>query len=69
MKGSEQMTVVGTEVCIGHVLGIPSRNALKGPLLLHLDHSRDSSVSNTSSAFMLMDVVQTAIVLSMKGLY
>ena len=50
MKGSEQMTVVGTEVCIGHVLGILSRNAPRGPLLLHLDHDRDSIVSNTSSA-------------------
>ena len=50
MKGSEQMTVVGTEVCIGHVLGILSRNAPREPLCLYLDHAQDSSVSNTSSA-------------------
>ena len=50
MEGSEHITVVGTEVCIGHVLGILSRNAPRGPLLLHLDHDRDSSDSKTSSA-------------------
>jgi len=47
---SAQMTVVGTEVCIGHVLGILSRNAPREPLCLYLDHAQDSSVSNTSSA-------------------
>ena len=50
MKGSEQMTVVGTEVCIGHVLGILRMTARGGPLSLRLDHDRDSIVSNTSSA-------------------
>ena len=50
MKGSEHMTVVGTEVCIGHVLEILRMTARGGPLSLRLDHDRDSIVSNTSSA-------------------
>ena len=50
MKGSEQMTLVGTEMCIGHVLEILRMNAPRGPLSLRLDHDRDSIVSNTSSA-------------------
>ncbi len=44
------MTLVGTEVCIGHVLEILRQNAPRGPLSLRLDHDRDSIVSNTSSA-------------------
>ncbi|DBA98190.1 TPA: hypothetical protein ACH3X1_014807 [Trebouxia sp. C0004] len=50
MKGSEQMTLVGTEICIGHTLEILRVNAPTGPLSLRLDHDRDSTVSNTSSA-------------------
>ena len=50
MKGSEHMTLVGTEVCIGHVFKILRVNAPRGPLSLRLDHDRDSIVSNTSSA-------------------
>lgn len=50
MEGSEQMTLVGTEVCIGHILEILRVNAPRGPLSLRLDHDRDSIVSNTSSA-------------------
>ena len=51
MKGSEQMTIVRTEVCIGHVLEILRANAPRGPLSLDLDHDRDGIVSNSSSAF------------------
>ena len=50
MEGSEQMTLVGTEICIGHILEILRVNAPRGPLSLRLDHDRDSIVSNTSSA-------------------
>lgn len=44
------MTLVGTEVFIGHVFEILSTNAPTGPLSLCLEHDRGSIVSNTSSA-------------------
>ena len=50
MEGSEQMTLVGTEICIGHILEILRVNAPRGPLSLRLYHDRDSIVSNPSSA-------------------
>ena len=50
MKGSEQMTLVGTEMCIAYVFEILRTNAPRGPLSLRLDHDRDSVVRNTSSA-------------------
>ena len=50
MTGSEEMTIVGTEVCIGHVLELLRVNAPRGPLSLRLDHDRDSIVSDTCSA-------------------
>lgn len=50
MKGSEHMTVEGTQVCIRHVLENLRMTAPRGPLSLRLDHDQDSIVSNTSSA-------------------
>lgn len=49
-KGSEQMTVVASEAFIGNTLDILSSHAPRGPLYMHLDHDRDSSITNTSSA-------------------
>ena len=49
VKGSEQMNLVATELCIGHVLEILRTNAPRGPLSLLLDHNRDTIPSNTSS--------------------
>ena len=50
MNGSERMALVGTEMCIGHILRILKTNPPRGPLSLRLDHDRDSIVSNTSAA-------------------
>lgn len=49
-NGSERMAIVGTEMCIGHILRILKTNPPRGPLSLRLDHDRDSIVSNTSAA-------------------